>query len=74
MKMELIKNKNYLQQKFSRKVLVPQTIADLTSRASKSYVPFTCKFPMVKYFVLILHTHTAGQKLIFMFLITAKLV
>ena len=26
-----------------------------TSRVSKSYVPFTCKFPMVMHFVLILH-------------------
>ena len=55
MKMKLMKNKKYLQQKFSRKVLVPQTTADFTSRVSKSYVPFTCKFPMVMHFVPILH-------------------
>ena len=55
MKMKLIKNKKYLQQKFSRKVLVPQTTADFTLRVSKSYVPFTCKFPMVMHFVPILH-------------------
>ena len=55
MKMKLMKNKKYLQQKFSRKVLVPQTTADFTSRASKSYVPFTCKFPMVMNFEQILH-------------------
>ena len=47
--------KKYLQQKISRKVLVPQTTADFTSRVSKSYVPFTCKFPMVMHFVPILH-------------------
>ena len=55
MKMKLIKIKKYLQQKISRKVLVPQTTADFTSRVSKSYVPFTCKFPMVMHFVPILH-------------------
>ena len=54
-KMKLRKNKIYLQQKFSQKVHVPQTTADFTLRASKSYVPFTCKFPMVMHFVLILH-------------------
>ena len=57
MKMKLIKNKKYLQQTISRKVLVPQTTADFTLRVSKSYmyVPFTCKFPMVMHFVPILH-------------------
>ena len=55
MKMKLMKNKKYLQQIFSRKVLVPQTTADFTSRVSKSYVPFTCKFSMVMHFVPILH-------------------
>ena len=54
MKMKLMKNKKYLQQKFSPKVLVPQTIADFTLRVSKSYVPFTCKFPMVMHFLPIL--------------------
>ena len=49
--MKLMKNKKYLQQKFSRKVLLPQTTADFTSRVSKSYVPFTCKFPMVMNFM-----------------------
>ena len=51
MKMKLMKNKKYLKQNFSRSVLVPQTTADFTSRVSKSYVPFTCIFPMVMYFV-----------------------
>ena len=54
MKMKLMKNKKYLQQKFSRNVLVSETTADFTSRVSKSYVPFTCKFPMVMHFVPIL--------------------
>ena len=55
MKMKLMKNKKYLQQKFSRKVPVPQTTVDFTSRVIKSYVPFTCKFPMVMNFVQNLH-------------------
>ena len=55
MKMKLMKNKKYLKKKFSRKVLVPETTDDFTSRDSKSYVPFTCKFPMVMLFVPILH-------------------
>ena len=55
MKMKLTKNKKYLQQKFSRKVLVPHTTADFTSRVIKCYVPFTCKFPMVMLFMSILH-------------------
>ena len=53
--MKLIKNKKYLRQTFSWKVLVPQSTADFTSRVSKSYVPFTFKFPMVMNFVPILH-------------------
>ena len=43
MKMELMKNKKYLPKKCSRKVHVPQTTANFTSRVNKSYVPFTCK-------------------------------
>ena len=69
MKMKLMKNKKYLQQKFTWKVLVPETTADFTSRVSKSYVPFTCKFPMVMNF-----TGDAGQKRIYMFLAATKLV
>ena len=49
--MKLMKNKKYLQLKFSRRVLVSQTTADFTSRVIKSYVPFTCKFRMVMHFV-----------------------
>ena len=52
---KLMKNKKYLQQKFSQKSLVPQTTADFMLMVSKSYVPFACKFPMVMYFVPILH-------------------
>ena len=55
MKMKLMKNKKYLQQTFSRQVLVPQTTADFTLRVSKSSVPFTYKFPMVMHSVLKLH-------------------
>ena len=73
MKMKLMKNKKYLQQKFSRKVLVPQTRADLTSRVSKSYFPFTCKFPMVMLLCRFI-TGDAGQKQFSMFLVTTKLV
>ena len=73
MKMKLMKNKKYLQQKFSRNVLVPKTTADFTPWVSKGYVPFTCKFPMVMHFCQFF-TGAAGQKTIFMFLITTKLV
>ena len=45
MKMKLMKNKKYLQQKISRKVLVLQTTANFTLKVSKSYVLFTCKIP-----------------------------
>ena len=61
MKMKLMKNKIYLQQKNSRMVLVPKTTAEFTSRVSKSYVPFTCKFPMVMHFVPILHRHCRSK-------------
>ena len=54
MKMKLIKYKKYLQRKFSQRY-VPQTTANLTSRVSKSYVPFTCNFPMVMHLVPISH-------------------
>ena len=53
--MKLMKNKKYLQEKFSCMVLAQITTTDFTSRVSKSYVPFTCKFPMVMHFVLVLH-------------------
>ena len=67
MKMKLMKNKKYLQQKFSGKVLVPQTTADFTSRVSKSYVPFTCKFPMVMHFVPILHRRCRSKPNFYIF-------
>ena len=54
MKIKLMQNKKYSQQNISRMVLVPQITTDFTSRVSKSYVPFTCKFPMVIHFVPIL--------------------
>ena len=55
MKIKLMKHKNICSKKFSQKVHVPQTTADFTLRFSKSYVPFTCEFPMVMHFVPILH-------------------
>ena len=53
--MKLMKNEKYLQQNFSPKVLLPETAADSTLRVSMSYVPFTCKSPMVTHFALIFH-------------------
>ena len=67
MKMKLMKNKKYLQQTFSRKVLVPQTTADFTSRVSKSYVPFTCKFPMVMHSVPIIHRRCRSKTNFYVF-------
>ena len=67
MKMKSMKNKKYLQQKFPRKVLVPKTAADFTSRVSKSYVPFTCKFPIVKHFVPILHRRCRSKTNFYVF-------
>ena len=65
--MKLMKNKKYLQQKFSWKVLVPKTTAAFTLRVSKSYVPFTCKIPMVMYFVLILHKRCRSKTNFYVF-------
>ena len=70
MKMKLMKNKKNLQQKFSQKVLVPQTTAKFMSRISKSYVPFTCKFTMVMHFVPM----QVKNQFFSMFLVTTKLV
>ena len=67
MKMKLMKNKKYLQQKCSRQVLVPQTRAVFTSRVSNSYVPFTCKFPMGMHFVLILHRRCRSKTNFYVF-------
>ena len=50
-----------MQQKVSQNVLVPHTTVDFTSRVSKSYVPFTCKFPMVMHFVPILSKHCRSK-------------
>ena len=47
MNVKLMMNKKYFKKTFPRKVLVPQTTADFTSKISKSYVFFTCKIPMV---------------------------
>ena len=61
MKMNLMKNKKYLQQQFSWKVLISQTTVDFTMGVNKSYVPFTCKFPMVMHFVSILHRDSRSK-------------
>ena len=65
--MKLTKNKKYLQQKFSQKVLALQTTADFKTRVSKSYVPFTCKFPMVMHFVSILHRYCRSKTNFYVF-------
>ena len=62
-----MKNKKYSQQQFSGQELVPQTTAVFTSRVSKSYVPFTCKFPMGMHFVLILHRRCRSQTNFYVF-------
>ena len=67
MKMKLMKNIKYLQQKISQKVLIPKTTADFTSRVSKSYVPFTCKFPMVMHSVPILHRRCRSKTNFYVF-------
>ena len=66
--MKLLKNKKYLQRKLSQKVLVPQTTVDFTSRVSKSYVPFTCKFPMVMHFVPIRHKRCRSKTNFYVFI------
>ena len=69
MKMKVTKNKKYLQQKFSRKVLVLHATADFMSRVSKSYmyVPFTCKFLMVTHLVLIRHKRCKSKTNFYVF-------
>ena len=68
MQMKLMKIKKYFQLKFSQKVLVTQATADFTLRVSKSYVPFTCKFPMVMHFVPILHKHCRSKTNFYVFI------
>ena len=67
MKMKLTKNKKYLQQKFSWKESVWENTTNFTFRVSKSYVPFTCKFPMVMHFVLIFKKQTWSKTNIYVF-------
>ena len=55
MKMKLMINKQLWQFFFLWKAFVRETTRDFVLRVNKSYVPFTCKFPMVMHFVLILH-------------------
>ena len=56
-----------MQQKFSRQVVVPQITAAFMSRISKSYVPFTCKFPMVMHFLPILHRRCRSKTNFYVF-------
>ena len=46
--------KRNFQQKFLLKILLHKTITDFTAKVSNSYT-FTCKFPKVMHFVLVLH-------------------
>ena len=66
--MKLMKNKTYLQKKYSWKVLVLHATVDFTSRVSKSYVHFKCKFPMVMDFVLILHKRCRSKTTFYVFI------
>ena len=63
-----LKSKKYFQRKFSPKTLLPQTTAYFTSRVSKSYVPFTCKFPMEMHFVPILHKRCRSKTNVYVFI------
>ena len=64
MEMKLMNSKkNYLQNKCSIKVLVRETTTDFSLRLSKTYITFTCKFPMIMHKVLVF-THAAAQKVI----------
>ena len=67
MKMKLVKNIKYLQQTFYEMYIynVQETATDFTSRISKSYVPFTCVFPMVMDFVLVF-TSAVDKNMIFL--------
>ena len=49
--MKLINNEKIFAAKKFMKSIVYQATADFTSSVSKSYVPFTCKFPMAMHFV-----------------------
>ena len=66
MKMKLMNDKKYSLQKFSRKLLVPKTTADFTSRVrrvtSLLHVNSLWKCTLYQFF-----TAAAGQKHIFMF-------
>ena len=64
MKMKLVKNKKYLQKNFHD---ITQTTADFMPIVSKSYVPFTCKFPVVMYFVLILQKRSRSITNLYVF-------
>ena len=68
MKMKLMENKkNICSKNFHERYLYPKTKADFTSRVSKSYVPFTCKFPMVMHFVPIHHKRSRSKTNFYVF-------
>ena len=55
MKMKLMKNKKIFAVKVFTKGTCTPNYSRFYVEVSKSYVPFTCKFPMVMHFVPILH-------------------
>ena len=59
--------KNICSKNFHERYLYTQTTADFTSRVSKSYVPFTCKFPIVMHFVPILHKRCRSKTNFYVF-------
>ena len=66
--MRLMKNKKIFAANFSRKVIIPKTTTDFTSRVSNGYVPLTCKFPMVMHFVLVLHKWCGSKDNFYVFI------
>ena len=56
-----------MQQKFSEKVLVPETTAKFTLKVSKSYALLHVKFPMVMHFCADLHSRRRSKSNIYVF-------
>ena len=48
-----MQNKKIFAEHCSCKLLVQETSTDFMLRVGKSYVPFTCEFPMAMHFMLI---------------------
>ena len=53
MKIKIMQNKKIFAEHCSCKLLVQETSTDFMLRVGKSYVPFTCEFPMAMHFMLI---------------------